>query len=406
VSLANKKYLYYRTPFFPLRYFFISRNYLQNNKKIFINYWRREYEKTWLLSRSTWSLVILVLLRRTKSGKRRIKILVPSYYCGSTIAIIRKLNVEITYYEIDEFLAPKKKVLIELLKSYAPDIVVLVHHLGNAQRLLDLEFVFSKYDTWIVEDATQCFLPTDEMGKFSHFILFSPYKFLPITYGAILIMTKKGNETGLNDQLFTYFIERIIREYSDSIQSSFTQLLNQSKWLVKHLFRFLISSSKSNSTFTSIAAEFTKIESPKVSWFNRKLFQIIMNDIENIKKQRITNLCVLQKLLNVKKYQSFLSIEFMQFILGEVQTKQLLPITFPIVFNSEEDAERVFSNLIQEEVQVNTWPDLPKEVMDNSKYFKTANKMRMQIVHFPIHQSITLKKEEIDLLLTKTLFTN
>jgi len=66
-------------------------------------------------SKSSWSIFLIVAL---KLKKEPINIWVPSYYCEDAIYLIRKLNINIHYYEIDKNFIPEKTNLQELLQQH------------------------------------------------------------------------------------------------------------------------------------------------------------------------------------------------------------------------------------------------------------------------------------------------
>ena len=91
----------------------IKKNWSSHNKNI-IN----------LFSKSSWSLFLIVAL---KLKKEPINIWIPSYYCEDGIYLIKKLNVNIHYYEIDKNFIPEKSNLQKLSQKHRPDIIIYCH---------------------------------------------------------------------------------------------------------------------------------------------------------------------------------------------------------------------------------------------------------------------------------------
>ena len=83
-------------------------------------------------------------------------------------------------------------------------------------------------------------------------------------------------------------------------------------------------------------------------------------------------------------------------------SKNNLPITFPLFFNNKINVKNVYYNLFKSNIEANMWPDLPEEVIISQNHL-SAKKFRSNIIHFPIHQSISFSAEKLKFIFNKLL---
>lgn len=107
---------------------------------------------------------------------------VPSYFCGTVLQAIGERMTAVRFYDIDGDLTPTS---LEWLDNIQPDdLVVVMDYFGfpcDQQLVLRVK----ERGARVLEDACQALL-SEETGRFSDFVLFSPRKFLGIPDGGIL----------------------------------------------------------------------------------------------------------------------------------------------------------------------------------------------------------------------------
>lgn len=386
------KYNYFRDPIFFLKNFIKVFDF---SFKTSLNYWIKKGEDAWLISKSTWSIVLLIFLK-LKEKDEKINIWIPSYYCGSVIDIISKLNVSIYYFELNKDMSIDCVFFKKLLQSNSPDILILVHNFSSIN-YVKLNSLISELDTWIVEDATQHFIANKNIGKIGHFVLYSPYKFLPINSTAILVKTKKAKNIILNKKIFKDILNQIEFSFANDISSKFFDF---KKFIVLTIKQFLILLNVSKFTISKFEisiVKHSKLETPKLNFWNRTLFKLFSNQIESISEKRRSNLVKLQFVLN-NINNNFFNIDFLKKIIVNINDNSTLPLTFPIPLSSIINSKNFYHSLSQMGIEVNTWPDLPKQIVVNEKKHKNTFYLRQSIIHFPIHQSISLDDKELEKL--------
>jgi len=107
---------------------------------------------------------------------------IPSYLCHAILESIRRSDRKPNFYEVGEDLAiPSFDWLLKVEKG---DLVLLIDYFGFP---CDPEFILAVKErgAWVLEDASQALL-TEEVGRFSDFVIYSLRKHLGIPDGGIL----------------------------------------------------------------------------------------------------------------------------------------------------------------------------------------------------------------------------
>ena len=157
------------------------------------NYWNTsDSEHQFLLSRSSWSLLAICLLRKNFSLNKKINLFLPEYFCNDPIPLLNTKIINIIYYEIDKDFKPSLKSLNKQAEINKPDIFLCVHYFGQPIVLNELKNFCIKHKSWYVEDATHCLKKDSIIGRQGDFVMFSLYKHLPLPDGAVLLIREKG----------------------------------------------------------------------------------------------------------------------------------------------------------------------------------------------------------------------
>jgi len=372
--------------------------------KLILNYWQKDYESCWLISRSTWSLVLLILFKRKRDNRNRIKLLVPAYYCRKPIDILGRLDVDIAFYEINEYLAPERDSFQKKLIDVHPDIIIFVHYWGSSDELNEFKTILIDFpDIWIIEDAAQVFLPTKQIGNIGHFVLFSPYKFLSIPSGAVLSVTKRGMEFGLDNETFIYLLSEAQERCFQCIETSGTQITNHLRWFVKQVLSWTKISLNYNIEFLETSHGSDKIEKPEIGWVVKKMFFAEVKQISKFKEIRIQNLKMIEEVASDDKYNSLIKQDFIKKVAKNVNDYENIPSTFPLVFSNPSSSKIYFRKFVDEGIHVNYWPDLPLEVLKNKNQYKNTYKMQKSTIHLPIHQSLKMSGIFLDSVFSRVL---
>ena len=384
---------YFRDPCFPLSNLFFRLN------NTFISNWLRKEETGWILSRSTWSIVIIILLKL--KSKKKLNIWIPSYYCSEVIDIIKMLDINIIFYDLEDSLSPSIDNLKILLEKNPPDIFILVHYYSEVFKFNQLKLLFKNLDTWIIEDATQCFVPSKIIGSVGHFILYSPYKFLPISSGAILVLTEKGKITKLNNEIFNSLVEEIDTIYTNFFNGNSFHYMFYLKLFLKSFLKFFRLFPYSPSTYEINHKKLAKLQKPRLTKLDQLFLKICTNQFDSLVNKRKENLAKAKQAFLAVGNKKLISEKYLIFLKNN-NDKNFLPLTFPIFLNKTNNIKKLYYSFFKIGIELNVWPDLPSDIINNQKYV-TARNYRLRILHFPIHQSIELSTRRLKFVLKKLL---
>ena len=266
-----------------IKYFFI------NSKNMKIQLLEKKNYIYGFLSRSYWSLALIIYFKIKKESQgNTITLLLPKYFCESALIILRIFKkVNIIYYNIDEDLLTDVQEIKSILINNKIDIFLFVNYFGLKNNLQEIINECKKNEVWVIEDATHNLKLNKNNLNRADFIIYSPYKFLSIPNGAILVFNKNGpNNINLskihymNDSLNWYKIcIKISREFNFKYYSNISLIL---KWLFKRMINSIGFKLKLNSENIDLSINRKqKIFSPKITFFSQNN---IYEDFYNIDK--------------------------------------------------------------------------------------------------------------------------
>lgn len=371
--------------------------FLKTNKDEKIKKVWGEYNKNIInyFSKSSWSIFLIVLL---KLKNETLNIWVPSYYCEDAIFLIKKLNIKINYYEVDDNFAPDESNLKRLYKKNKPDIIIFCNFFGKNCFSPYLKEISKQSNSWLIEDATHSISPQNNIGKYGDFIIYSPYKFLPIPTGAILTTSLEFIEKNKLEILFNS------KDQINLLKKNFIILnfkknnnfIHNSVWILKKIL------SKLNLNFNKIQ-DFSfeeKLEnsdyfwSPKLDYLSKNLLSRYAENIEVEKEKRLRMLILWKKL--ILQFEETKNLDFDISFINNNQTPY-----FAIIKDSENDLVKKYNYLKKKKLPVLTWPNLPNDISKDS----FSLKLRKKIFFLPLHDQ-TLKVLKLLNKHTKDNFKN
>lgn len=347
-----------------------------DNKEILKKIWG-DYNKNIInhFSKSSWSIFLIVLLRQ---NKKTINIWVPSYYCEDALYLIKKLNINISFYDVDKNFIPLNSHLKKLLIKNKPDIIIYCNYFGKNCFNPYLKEISKSNSSWLIEDATHCISSENEFGKHSDFVIYSPYKFFPLPMGAILTTSL---EFVKKNQLEILFSEReqilILKKHFKILKfNKINNFFYNLKWILKKIiFKFNF-----NLKYIKNFEEDTKVNNsnyflhPKLDYFSKNLLKKYGKNIEIEKEKRIRMLILWKKL--IIKFQELKKLEFDLSFLKNNQTPY-----FAIIKENSSNIRESYNFLKKNNIPVLTWPNLPNEIPNKSFSYD----LRKKIFFLPLH---------------------
>ena len=348
----------------------------KNTDNEIIKSWVSNKDLGFSFSRSSWSLYFIAKLRQQYSGKDKITIWVPDYFCDSALKLLRTLKVTLIFYPIRENnLLLKKDLTIFLKNNPKPDLFIATHYFGKKINL-DASLDFCEVNNiWLIEDCVHIFKNIKHESK-SHFKIFSPYKYLAIPDGAILVINM--NKFLSKDKIFfTKAYKNLLNEFELKISKTYL-------WFFKRIFqklgyrRKLKFSDFNNDGLSDVSST---LPGPKISNLSLKLLASEPLDFES------------EQEIRWKNYRSWRNkIHDELFPELEIISPYLFPYSFVNLENEPKITNLILSKKLKElkkaKIPFYSWPDLPPEVEENPENHKFAINLKRQIIFLPIHSSI------------------
>ena len=343
--------------------------------------WLKGEDFGFLLSRSAWSLSIIAQIRHLIT-QSEVCVWLPDYFCNSSIAPLRELDTNLVFYPILDDGSPNIEVCNELLNQYSPpDLFIAVHYFGYLVDLKETSEFVEAHKSWLVEDAAHILLPDKRLGIYSHYLIFSPHKFLPIPQGAILVvkrdkLEKEYNLTPLQFQTC----------YEDLLINTKKNNLVDLTWVIKRSLQKLGFKNplrkKENFSSDEFIMDTKKFISPKMTRFSKKLLSLLVESFDQEIRTRKEN---------YKNWKASMKKVFRESKEIFNQSDNPLPYVLGLTFPNESKAQAAFLYLQNLRIPVSSWPDLPPEAISNSENHKLAITLRQSSIFLPVHKSINLE---------------
>ena len=273
----------------------------KNNKideeKVRLLFCRTNNEKLFFFSRSSWAIYSIAILKKNPC------IFVPDYYCDEAIFLLRKLNTKIIFYKTNKDNSLDIEDLKIKAKLNSPDIIIYCNFFGKnhfKSYLFDLK---KTYKAWLIEDATHCLKPDNEIGNKGDFVIFSPYKFLPIPMGSIM----KCNSNILENIVFNkddnFFTNKIINSNinlpNKSINFSYICV-----WIVKQILKKIgFNRLKIQSFHHDYYLKSEKeLFNPNLDFFSKKIMINLLTNTQKVFSRRQQMFSLIKRLINQENF--------------------------------------------------------------------------------------------------------
>jgi lipid II:glycine glycyltransferase (peptidoglycan interpeptide bridge formation enzyme)/dTDP-4-amino-4,6-dideoxygalactose transaminase len=339
--------------------------------------WCRSDELAIWFSRSSWSLAYLFQTKKAITGKEQINVWIPDYFCNSALVKLRELGCVPVFYPLSDDLSPDLSACTQLVDSFKPDIFVLVHFFGKpveASNSLDL---CKKAGAWLVEDATHVLKPAPGVGEVGDAVMYSPYKYLPLYDGAVLVLRPKGPAV-------LDVAEMLVKANHEAKPDESRSESGILYWLFKRALQKINIRRRTFSDTFNLDADLTPgaIPSVRMSRFSRRMLSRILDNLENFEEVRLQRLADWQGILQLIDCPAVLNFDD-----NNSSSYQAV-----LQFSDKKIAKSYYSIFLAAGIPVTTWPDLPPEIINSQDNHKKAILLRQACLYLPIHQTITRKQ--------------
>ena len=320
-------------------------------------------------SRSAWAMKTIALWWAQSHDAQPPNVWLPDYFCNQSADLLRETGAKLTFYPIKPNLEPDWEACQKLISNgSSPDLFFLVHYFGHALDGAQALSFCRQNDTLLVEDAAHVLTPVNGIGTWGDFVFFSQHKLIPTPDGALLLA--QTSQTLPNKE---FLANAAPRNPSSSHWAWMTKRALQKlmpEWVLRSRVRHLPGFDfDQQPTATTSSAEISQI--------GQRLIHKSCNNLTARAEQRKAAANGWREAFNARddNCTPFFSEE----------AEGAAPYRFVLQCPDKQAASARFTALRKIGIAVETWPDLPPEVMAKPSQHETALELRHTLLFLPVH---------------------
>ncbi len=358
--------------------------------------WHLEGELTGWLSRSTWSLALIALWRKSRAPASPVRVWVPDFFCNASLAALRRIGVKFTFYPLTDKMAPDMTACRTLAVADRPDLFVLVHYFGQPIPAAPARDFCARHGAWLIEDAVHVLRPVEGVGTFGDFVLYSPHKHLPIPDGAVLVARTGGSAQFRTADLASFGLPGTwpgqLRELQEELRDAVTNGgIHAGVWLAKRILqklglrRWPPSAVPFPEPPVADSTGLPQLTAPPQSSLGRRLLAVLLSDIEAVARHRQRHQLLWDALLLDGQASSPVSP------VDRPRNREWTPYlaSYGVVSAT---AEATYDQWQSKGLPVVSWPDrLPPEVTTHQECHRNAWHLRHSRLYLPVHPSLSVQ---------------
>ena len=332
----------------------------------------RSNDQTLFFSRGKWALEKLFSGFLESQGKTQGIIYIPEYFCEISLTPLRMAGHTLHFYKITSELEPDIDHVNTIVQKHGlPDALLFVHYFGFPIKINEAKAWCKINGILLIEDAAHTLIPIPGIGDNGFPIFYTPWKFLGIPEGALLILPSQ-------------FISNVKQFFPKS--DNFIHVLKMmGRFGIDYIgLRFKIPIHKMKKQRVKEPHEnepWQDPKSPACSKLSLKILFLSEECIDEIRYRRERNYRRLDRIISNSR-------------IGDYRVFKQLPTFFaPYVYPlrvPEYLCRKAMVALNKKGIPAAPWSDLSPDVK-NSTEFPMANILRREIMTLPVHQDITLK---------------
>ncbi len=322
-------------------------------------------ETAFWLSRSAWALAALA-----EAAGERARIWLPDYFCNQSTAALRLTGSRIVFYPVSPDLSPDWPACHRLAGTECPDLFVLVHYFGQPNDIEGARCFCSATGARLVEDAAHVLRPEGGIGNAGDAVFYSPYKLLAVPDGGLLLVRGEALAAELRNRIAR------LSGGAPSCRSWWLKRAVQKSPLGPVVSRLR---SGGQTQFTDDPAWVDIARAPRPSPLAMRLLEHQAKKLGNVAEVRRTNGAQLEDALR--------GLAGWQPLFPDCRDR---PAPYRLVMRCDdtETAMRRFDFLRGLGWPVESWPDLPPEVVADPANHDAAIGLRRTLLCLPVHQSL------------------
>ena len=150
--------------------------------------WRRPGDRSWLVGRSTWSLAALVAAASERLGLPA-RIVLPGWICNQSLWPLRQAGAELVFLPVLSDGRPDWRAAEAL---GAIDMVMVVHTFGYPVDAMEARAFCARRGAFLIEDAAHVLMPIAGVGEAGDATFYSPHKLLPVPEGGVVVLNPRA----------------------------------------------------------------------------------------------------------------------------------------------------------------------------------------------------------------------
>jgi hypothetical protein len=290
----------------------------------------------------------------------------PDYFCGQPVRSLAALGAELVFYPLTDTLQPAWDRCRGIDRP--PDIVVLVHYFGVPSNASSARRFASEQRAVLVEDAAHVLRPEPGVGESGDFVVYSPHKWLAVPDGGILVIRGSAPFAAAD-------VQAALRSHDSAHAPWLVWLAKRSAQKLPIISTIVALRNSSPARFLDDPAEGDALPPLSMSGVSRRL--IARADLDTVASRRQANASALEAAMS-------------GLFDGAVAITARGRVPYRLVLRCPDSAvaSAIYSALRRRGLPVESWPDLPPEVLAHPERHSAAIGRRRSQVFLPVHQSL------------------
>jgi hypothetical protein len=330
--------------------------------------WRRGLETAVWYSRGAFALEALVAWRTAARGGRAPALWLPDYFCNQATLPARKAGARLVFYPVTDSLDPAWEAAEALAREGAPDFFVLVHYFGRPAEAKTARTFCDRLGAMLVEDAAHAALPAPPIGEAGDAVLYSPYKTLAIPDGGLLLIRDQASA------------DQLARQAAADRRAAPSPW----PWLAKRLLRKTLPAFAEPVVARLRSRSFADDPPPMLPTPAPRLSPAARRILARAASGSVVEAASALKRAAGALARAWRTVEGCE-LLSPVGENAAAPHRLALRFADSEAAARHHARLVRRGCPVETWPDLPPEVLAEPRRHAAAIALRRRVLLLPLH---------------------
>jgi len=296
---------------------------------------------------------------------------VPAYCCRSILLPLKRLKLEICFYDVGKHLEP----ILDKTKFANGDIFLLIHYFGMPQDMSAISLLCQKHNMILIEDCAHV-LPNPKdgntMGSSGVFSIFSLRKQLPVPDGGVLVVNSSQ-----------------LKEHIKNLSLPIVTKGSRRRWLVTNLDRLAFSLGWS--PMLSFKDTLKKMFGSTDNVFSSRIYEETNPEVSHITIMALYQ-TDFKSLADIRR-KNYLYLEEHLSDIHEITVPfsplpdSAVPQAFPVLVR---DVDSICKFMRKKGIGVGRWPG--EETPDNISWekFPGASAWLKTLMLLPLHQDLNI----------------